>query len=362
MKAARAEAAVVALVALALAAPADARKGAVAFHYGGPLTATQLVFYSRFEVLVTHDPLPPMQVAALRKAGTRLALYEWSVAFYGSLARPWQKRLPLLNTRGLRGGSGASDADAFYYDPATDEHRDVRPKAIAERLREIGYDGVFLDTTTRAHVHRDALAVYEQRHPGTPYDVAFARFLKNLRAAIPLIVTNQGYIDAKHYLPYADFDVTESLIARNGKLRAWHDPLDLWNSIDHLMKHVIAPAKREYPRVRFVHLNYTNEVVPVVAIARLFGDDAFVATNDITGIPSDAYFRDFGKAEPSVRGEGTAYRWFARMLVAINAGEKPLTIRTREGTLIDVATGERIAARRVVLAPGSVRMFARERP
>src|SRR5438552_662155 len=126
-------------VALCLAAPAYAaqRRGSVAFHYGGALTAAQLDWCGRFDVLVTHDPLPPAQVTALHQRGTRLVLYEWAVAFYASLAKPgsWQssllaRRRGLLNIRPLRGGLGAAGADAFYYDPASREHAEERAAAI----------------------------------------------------------------------------------------------------------------------------------------------------------------------------------------------------------------------------------------
>src|SRR5437667_8053459 len=105
-------------VALCFSVPAYAaqRRGSVAFHYGGTLTATQLDWCGRFDVLVTHDPLPPTQVAMLHQRGTRLVLYEWAVAFYASLAKPgtWQaslltRRRGLLNERPLRGALGAAD-------------------------------------------------------------------------------------------------------------------------------------------------------------------------------------------------------------------------------------------------------------
>jgi hypothetical protein len=55
-------------------------QGRIAFHYATPLTARELEWYSRFDVLVTHDPLPVEQIDALHRAGTRLVLYEWAVA------------------------------------------------------------------------------------------------------------------------------------------------------------------------------------------------------------------------------------------------------------------------------------------
>src|SRR5688572_728114 len=115
-----------AAVLVSLSPAADVRRGGMAFHYVRPLTAPELDWYGRFEVLVTHDPLPREQVDALHRRGTKLVLYEWAVAYYSSLATPWHRALPssaLLNRQPLRGHLGAADADAFYFDPPTREHQ-----------------------------------------------------------------------------------------------------------------------------------------------------------------------------------------------------------------------------------------------
>ena len=129
----------------ALASGASERRGTVAFHYATPLTPRQLAWYSRFAVLITHDPLPPAQVAQLHARGTKLVLYEWAVAFYASLANAWQKQLiadrrGLLHSYPLRGGLGSADADAWYYDPASREHVEERAGQLAQKLRAIGYE------------------------------------------------------------------------------------------------------------------------------------------------------------------------------------------------------------------------------
>jgi hypothetical protein len=160
---------------------------------------------------------------------------------------------------------------------------------------------VFLDTTTEQSVHRDALAEYRRRHPELAYDAAFALFLKALRSEVRVILTNQGFRAAEHYLPYADYDITESLITRPAGegyvLRATHDPADPWNSIDVIMRELIAPAARQYPQVKFVHLNYieafdARRIEEIVAIARGQGHDAYVALPDVTRTAIDGvYFR-----------------------------------------------------------------------
>ncbi len=298
------------LLAFALAVPSQAaeKRGAVAFHYGPALTQKQLDFFGRFDVLVTHDPLPRKQVGALHERGTKLALYEWTVAFYRTLVQKgsWQERLlrdraKLLNRSALRGHAGAGDADAFYYDPH--DYAEPRSNAIVQRLRAIGYDGVFLDTTTAESVHPEALAEYRRRHE-EPYDAAVARFLAALRAKDVLIVTNQGYRAAEHYLPYAHYDVTESLLSR-----PWHDETNRWNSVDFLVPELILPAAARYPGVRFVHLNYGKDVETIVATARLFDQEAFVASSDVAStVFSDCYFFDFGKPAGAIRRDGLTWR------------------------------------------------------
>jgi len=269
------------------------RRGAVAFHYGPTLTARQLEWFGRFDVLVTHEPLPQKQVAQLHACGTRLALYEWSVAYYATRARA----LPVLNRKPLRGGVGAADLDAFYYDPAAPSFDRLRSRDLAKRLRAIGYDGVFFDTTTEQSVHPEALAQYRRLHPEIPYDHAFSRFLAALRKELPkgLILTNQGYRAAEHYLPHVDYDITESLftfpVGDGFQLRTRDEIADL-------MDQWILPAAGRHPAVRFLHLNYLaqpNEkvIAEIVRLARSHGQEAYVGLPDVTRTAfSDVYFEE----------------------------------------------------------------------
>lgn len=290
-------------VVASFAAHAQDRRGGIAFHYATPLSARELAWYSRFEVLVTHDPLPRAQVDELHRRGTKVALYEWAVAFYPSIATPWQRRLSpqaLLNRAPLRGHLGAPNADAFYFDPATEEHARDRAPMLARRLASMGYDGVFLDATTSESVHPEALAEFARRHPSRDYDAAFADFLRALRRSMQVVITNQGYRQAEHVLPYVDWDVTESLITypRGGKfvLRPWDDPKDRWNSIAYLMRKLIAPAMKKYPQVRFEHLNYVDApdsplINEIIDIARRYDAAAFVTLPSLaTAIETESYF------------------------------------------------------------------------
>ena len=275
-----------ACIVVVLALPMLAKEKTVAFHYGPALTPRQLEFFADYEVLITHDPLPRAQVTALRKRGVQLAIYEWSVAYYRTLAMPWHRRAPVLNAKPLRGGVGANDADAFYYDPAAPGFASSRARNLAARLRAIGYEGVFFDTTTAQSVHPEAREEYRRRHPDLPYDAAFSRFLAALRKELPdgVIVTNQGYRAAEFYLPHADFDITESLFTAPSGAKFF---LRSRKEIDDLMNAWILPAARRYPHVRYVHLNYVDEPDPtlidaIVSIAREYGHQAYVALPDVT--------------------------------------------------------------------------------
>ncbi len=277
-----------------------------ALHYQTPLTAHELAWFAKFDVLVTHDPLPRAQVKALHEAGTKLYLYEWAVAFYDTRATPWERSLihtnALLNATPLRGGAGSNDADAWYFDPVNARGR---AKALARKLRRAGYDGVFLDTTRAENVLPAALDEFAKRHPGIDYDAAFAKFLAALRREHVLIFTNQGYRDAEHYLPYADWDLTESLIGGRPlhEVRHWFEQIP------------------KYPNVQRGHLEYAN-VERTIAIAKMFDGAGYVGN-----VESPLYFADLGAplGERVDRGDAS-YRLFANGVVAVNDSSEALQI------------------------------------
>ena len=340
------------------------RRGPFAFHYSdAALSEEALAWYSRFDVLVTHDPLPPEQVHRLHEAGTKLLFYEWAVAFYETRATDWQRSLlshddeRLLNDSSLTGGLGSETAPAWYFDPASPGHASGRAADITERLERSGYDGIFLDTTTVESVHPEARREYERRHPDTPYDAAFARFLAQLRAARPnaILYTNQGYRQAEHYLPYVDWDLTESLILASGP-RPWNDPGAPWQSIHFVMTNMIEPIMVRYPQVRFGHLNYIDRTDPesirlVVAVAQLFGGEGFVASPSRADEVNAIYFRDPGKPlGPRVDSEDrqASHRYFEHGLIVVTASPQPITIANDGGLrLHNRNTGEVVCGREI---------------
>lgn len=351
---------------------APSRRGAFAFHYAPSLSDEQIEWYSRFEILVTHDPIPSGQVQRLQSAGTKLLLYEWTVAFYDSLASPWQKSLlarrnqVLLNNTPLTGALGSSTAGAWYYDPASREHHIQRAIQLARKLETTGYDGIFFDTTTIESVHPEAQKEFATRHPGLPYDAAFSRFLARLRKEIGngIIFTNQGYRRPQYYLPHADWDLTESLITRPAgssyELRPWNAKDDPWNSIFHIMREEIQAVTTRYPNVKFGHLNYIGEPSPetihvIVATAQLFGGEGFVAAPSLSAEIDPIYFRIPG-APASKRvdtADGTAsYRFFDNGLIVVSASTSPVIIETGQGYR-DHLSGELHCGETITIPPSS---------
>ena len=337
-----------------LAQTSELKRGAFAFHYSMPLSDDELAWYSRFRVLVTHDPLPRAQVERLHAAGTRLLFYEWSVAFYESRATRWQrsllnKRRPkLLNDEPLSGGAGDAVAPAWYFDPAEPHYPKDRASDLVRRLKASGYDGIFFDTTTFASVHPDASNEYTRRHPDLPYDVAFSKLFLQLRRKLSrvLIYTNQGYRSAENYLPYVDADLTEGLmtrpVGRGYEVRPWNDPSDPWNSIDFVMRTVIGPLQTRYPRVQFLHLNYIGArdsdgvIALAIAVAKLFGGESYIASEASANERDEIYFRDFGKplsARVDVANGDAAYRVFERGVIAVTAAREPIAIDALKITL-----------------------------
>lgn len=359
-------------LAASLPAEAASRRGPFAFHYGPVLSEDQLAWYSQFDLLVTHDPLPPVQVRRLRDAGTRLLIYEWAVAFYETRANRWQRSLlatkkALLNDQALTGGVGSESAGAWYFDPATPEHESGRAADLARFVRTIGYEGVFLDTTTVESVHPEARKEFARRHPDASYDEAYSRFLIQLRREMPdgVIFTNQGYRSAEQYLPYVDWDLTESLITRPGKqgpkLRPWDDPADHWNSIRFVMRTVIAPLIARYPGVRLGQLNYSDghdyeAIRLVVAIAQLFGTEGYVAGPSVVAEADPIYFRDPGRPlSPLIESdEGCiTYRFFEHGLIAISASAREASVQNRGRTsLRNRDTGELVCGDTITIPPG----------
>ncbi|WP_456476445.1 hypothetical protein [Oceanithermus sp.] len=266
-----------------------------------PLEDDQLAWITRFALVETgdlHEPADP-GVAELRRRGVDVLLYEWMPAGYhytdGTPDFPFMRwvyanREDLtLNPSGpfphcTEAGYGW--CEDYYYDLALAELRAERARDVAANLDAAGAAGVFFDWGPGVFIEEDAYApmraTFARRHPGGDYPAAVDAFYARLRAELPeerLIVSNQGFRNAEHVLPYVDLDMTESYGTgeeylgrrlylqgrgwtevpstiyypvsedfRNGRLR---DTLDWLDELDDLA------ARWAGPRFRgFVYMNY----------------------------------------------------------------------------------------------------------
>lgn len=197
-----------------------------------PLEDAQLAWAARFALVETgdlHEPTDP-DVAELRRRGVDVLLYEWMPAGYhytdggpDFAFMRWvytgRERLT-LNPYGPFPhctGAGYDWCEDYYYDLALPELRAERTRDVAANLDAADAAGVFFDWGPGVFIEEDAYApmraAFARRHPGGDYLAAVGDFYADLRAALPearLIVSNQGFRNAGHVLPYVDLDMTES--------------------------------------------------------------------------------------------------------------------------------------------------------
>lgn len=322
----------------------------VAFHYAAIFPPDAVAWYGRFSILVTGGILASSQTAALKARGAKLLGYEWSSAFYPddpvSAAPEWQRaalanrRQWLLNQTPIGGGAAAPGKQAYWYDFGAGELIAARAAHLAELLERSGYDGLFLDTLGFSQLPAEMREEFRRRHPEVDYERQQGKFLRQLRRYLgpgKLLFLNQGYRNADAYLPYADFDLTESYMTyiredNQTVFRPWRSQTDPWQSISVPIERLVLPAARNYPAVRFVHLNYAAGSRGTIAralrysfaAACLFGHLAYLVAPDRPEAERDEiYFSELGAPlgdyceDPS---RSVAWRVFERGVVAINWG------------------------------------------
>lgn len=343
-------------------------KGSVAFHYGAAFDPSAIEWYTRFAMLVTGGFLSSEESQKLMDRGSNLVAYEWSSAFYpadavsGDLA--WQTEALnhastwLLNTQPVGGGAAVAGRAAFWYDFADTDLRSARAAYLAAQVSVSGYSGLFLDTLGFEYLPTDLQTVFSARHPGADYNRELASFLETLRAALGpdrIVFLNQGYRHYELFLPYADFDLTESYFlggsAGGPYFRPWYDPAHPWDSILAPMEQLVQPASQRFPEVRFVHLGYAagpgtdthRAIVYNYAAAKLWDHSAYLIAPNPAAEQDYVYFADLGPPLTATFAQdpvsGVAWREFEDGVVALNTGLGTVSILNGRYELADPPRG-----------------------
>ena len=363
----------------ASAVEAAPSKGVFAFYYASQLTPEELSWAKRFNLFVSGAVLPASQIQELKRAGTKLFLYEWITGFYlakdgaDSTNNAWEpsvkKTKPqwLLNPERPDPGPDGQNR-AYYYDPSHPELRFGWAKRLAQALHDSGYDGVFFDLVGSPSVPRDLLKIYDERHADISYDQALAGFLRSLKRLRPeaLLFANQGYRIPESYLPSADYDLSESLMtsyAWGEHVRIYVDGEGLvekqesfyrpWEELKRHVELITADIRRENPELKIYHLNYVNPLYaptgrtetiegreyPVFRMetdrpaiyfgyvaAKLWGHESYSpAPQAMRFGQDDIYFVELGKplGDRYEERDGLVVRYYEKGVVALNpSGQK----------------------------------------
>jgi hypothetical protein len=342
----------------------------------------------------------------LRTAGCDLFIYLWFNGFYekelglASEEHDSIRQFPdmmeafrtiqahsdwLLNADHPIQGGGA-DFPAFFWDYGNPAFRAYYVGFIRERLRRVGYNGVFYDYIGGWALPEAVKALWRERHPEQSYDEAGVLFLRELRQAIPglRLFGNQAYRLPTDYYDCIDYDISES----HGTSFVWgkETPLYIEGKGMQTVRETfyrpwdgaagykaISQPRRERmaqrPRVEVFDLNYlqpwyvptgaqaTSEgkSVPVFAprtdrpaifygyaLAKLTGIVAFASDWYAPGYGrDDLYFLDLGApVEPTFHEEPEVVtRGFAHGLVAVTRKGGPVRFSPKSERLPSGVTG-----------------------
>lgn len=335
--------------------------------------AREIDYIKQFRVCLTNGyaNFEGQEREAMQKAGCQLFLYLWFNGFYdkerdqaGEVA-PYIRRFPdmveafrtihahpewLLNPGRPLEGAGAVQP-AYFYDYGHPAFRRYYVRFAQERLRRVGYPGIFFDYIGSWALPDSVKALWRERHPGKSYDGEGGRLLQELRKAIPglLLFGNQAYRHGTTYYDEIDYDISEShatsflwgkeatiyvqgegmQTVRETFYRPWDGPTG-YEALSRPRRETMA----QRPRVRVFDLNYlqprylpTRQTAQVegqrvavyakhvdrpaifygYALAKLTGIDAFASDWYAPGYGrDDLYFLDLGRpAEETWREQDT---------------------------------------------------------
>ncbi|MCD6512314.1 MAG: hypothetical protein J7K61_01755 [Thermoplasmata archaeon] len=220
----------------------------------------------------------------------------------------------------------------YYFDFAFDEVVNRRCDYIKNGMERYGYDGIFFDWGNGLFLeepeYKEINATWHERHGNMEYSSAASSFIASLRNSCGniKIINNQGFREARYYLPELDYDMTESYITGceyYGK-KLYVDGYGLVEvpqtvyypvsenefngSIEDTLYHInyLESLKEEYGGKNFKSFIYMNYAAPefVYAGRKENGYDVYVPT-----IPKNAIYFGYAMAKLVGAIEYTEVPW-----------------------------------------------------
>jgi hypothetical protein len=124
------------------------------------------------------------------------------------------------------------------------------------------------------------------------------------------------------------------------------------------MERMIEPVAAKYPHVRFGHLNYATgspaAIRVVVAAARLFTGDGYVAAPSVQDEIDPIYLRNWGKPVTrrfDSKDTKASWRVFEHGVIAVTSSTEPVVIENDTArALRNIETGEISGDRKITIA------------
>ncbi len=188
-------------------------------------------------------------ISQLLNSNVKPIIYEWMPAGYyypngdNNEFMEWiyeNRQTYTLNPDGPFIMCDGNECKDFYFDLGKDELVSRRIQYLNSSLNTLGASGLFFDWAPGIYITQDEyrriLKEWRFRYPEKDYLEAVGDFYRKLKDRTNiLMVTNQGFRNAKNVLPYTDYDLTESYATSVDKICCDNNN-PLCNKIDILYK------------------------------------------------------------------------------------------------------------------------------
>jgi hypothetical protein len=357
----------------------------IAFDYH-PLTADDIDYLSRFDIIVTHNLEEKGIVKRLKNRSGKLFFYEWLPALYYTGNPASWERLVYKNkekwTLDPKDSAPNPMGDKlhckdYFYDMADDELIEQRVNYLVHQAKSHGYDGVFFDWgsgwySLQENGYTFLTDEFARRHPKIRYNDRVNMFLGKLREKGLLVILNGGFRSENAELDRnADVDIVESMFTsdqcgtsswidegKEGVQKAcetWFNTLE--KSLD-LAERLPKKAASANQNIRFIFLNYAfpyhrlasnrkttdilyektadrQAIYYSLALSYLGNTSGFTNGTDVSllHVKDEVYFNSVGSATTALLrpNKSSALRYFSYGFVVAAEKEKRLEIALPPG-------------------------------